>query len=141
MSIFSTIDKDAKLLVSKIEVIFTKLFGSAPAVLQTVSATLTVVAPLVESILALTGNEAAAATILVVVSQVESDITAVDALVQSTGATPTLTSVLTAIVSNLKTLLTAGDIKDAATLSKVTAIVDTIVAEFEAILSALSASK
>lgn len=128
-----------KSFFSEVETEFKKLFGSAPAALQTASAVITVVAPLVESLIALTGNEAAAAAIAVVVKQVEVDITAVQVTLKSVGSPLSLVGVLDAIVSNLKTLLTAGDIKDAKTLEVVTSVVNTIVAEFESILSVVKA--
>lgn len=124
-----------KSFFSSVESEFKKLFGSAPAVLQTVSGTLTVVAPLISTILVLTGEEPEAAAVAVVVSQVQSDIAAVSALIKSSGSTPTVTSVLTAVIANLKDLLTAGDIKNPETLTKVTAAVNVIVSEFEAVLA------
>lgn len=128
-----------KSFFSEVETEFKKLFGTAPAALQTASGVLTVVAPLVESIVALTGNEAAAAAISVVVGQVKADMAAVSTLIKSSGATPTVTSVMNAIVANLKDLLTAGDIKNESTLSTVTAVVNTIVSEIEAVLAVVKA--
>jgi hypothetical protein len=127
-SIFSSFDKE-----------FVKLFGSAPAVLTTVSGTLTVVAPLISTILVITGNEPAALAVSAVVVQVQADLATAQTLIKSTGNTPTVTAVLNAIVTNLKSLLTAGDIKDSKTLGEVTVAVNTVVAEVEAIISALKA--
>ena len=122
-----------------IENIFKKLFAAEPKLAQTVTATIAVVAPLVETILVVTGDEAAAVEIEQVVEQVEADLAAITGLVKTSGATPTLQSVLAAVETDLKSLLTAGDIKDSGTITKVTDIVDTIVAELQAIVGAVNA--
>jgi len=127
---------------SKIKAFFEKLFESGNWE-RTVSSVITVIAPLVESIVALTAGEAASSEVQGVVNQVLSDLAAVQALATSatpaTGATTyqQIGTVLSGIKTNLASLLAAGHIKDTATLTKVTAIVDTVVNECEAILSEL----
>jgi hypothetical protein len=129
-----------KSIFEKVISVFEKLFKETPKFEQAASAALTVIAPLVETILIVAGEEPLAAVIENVVSQIKTDLAAAAALVETSGATPTLSSVLQATLVNLKSLLTAGDIKDPATLQKVTAVVETIVAELQAIISAFPAS-
>lgn len=125
---------------SKIESWFTKIYGKAPTWEKTASATLTVAAPLVETIVTLVAGEPTAAAVGVVVSQVQSDVAAVAALISTAGPAPSISSILNAITGNLKALLTAGDIKDATTLTKVESVVNLVVGEFEAILKVVPAA-
>lgn len=121
--------------------IFKKLFAAEPKITQVVIATITVIAPLVETILVVTGQEVEARAVELVIEQVETDLTAITALVQSSGVTPTLTSVLNAVVENLESLLTAGQIKDPNTIKTVTATVGVIVGELKAIIAEIAALK
>lgn len=120
--------------------IFKKLFAAEPKMAQIITATITVIAPLVETILVVTGQEPEAAAVELVIEQVEADLTAITGLVQSSGITPTLTSVLNAVVANLESLLTAGQIKDPAVVKTVTATVGVIVGELKAIIAEIAAA-
>lgn len=122
---------------SKIEGWFSKVFSKAPSWQQTASATLTVAAPLLETIVTLSAGEGAGEEVGKIVAEVQSDMAAASALITSSGPTPTLNSVLGSITGNLGALLTAGHIKDPGTLEKVTSVVNTIVGEVEAITSVL----
>jgi len=125
-----------------IKAFFQKVFGSANLG-RTISATITIAAPLVESIVAMTAGEAAADEIKSVVNEVQSDLAAAAALATSVtpGAGETVPaqigSILNGVKTNLASLLAAGHIKDTATVGKVTNIVNTVVNEIEAILSEL----
>jgi len=125
---------------SKVKSFFEKVFGSGNWE-RTVGSVITIVAPLVETLVALTAGEPEATEIQSVVNQVQSDLAAVAALATSvtpaSGATTyqQIGTVLNGVKTNLASLLAAGHIKDTATLTKVTAIVDTVVNEVEAILS------
>lgn len=128
-------------LFSKIKSIFKKLFGMEPKIAQAISATITVVAPLLETILIVLGDAPVAAIVSDIVETIQTDLAAATALVQSSGATPTLTGVLNAVVTNLNSILSAADVKDPVTLEKLTTIVNTLVAEIQAILIELPAIK
>ena len=127
---------------SKIKAFFEKVLGSGNWE-RTVGSVITIVAPLVESLVALTAGEPEAAEIQSVVNQVQSDLAVVAALATSvtpaTGATTyqQIGTVLNGVKTNLASLLAAGHVKDTATVTKVTAIVDTVTNEVEAILSEL----
>lgn len=105
---------------------------------QKASAGLGLLAPGLESIVALTAGEPDAAEIQKVVAEVQSDLGTIAGLLSQSQAgvsvTATLVNVLNSIKGNLSALLAAGHIKDQATLQKVTAIVNGVIAEVEAIL-------
>lgn len=121
-------------LFSKIKSIFKKLFSMEPKLAQAISATITVVAPLLETILVVIGDAPVAVVVSGIVEKIQTDLAAATALVETSGATPTLTSVLNSVITNLNTILTAADVKDPATQEKLTTIVNTLVAEIQAIL-------
>jgi hypothetical protein len=126
-------------IFGKIESWFKKVFSTTTWE-QKAKATLTVIAPLLETIVALSAGEPAAATVASIIAEVQSDLGAAAALIGQAGSTPTLRSVLESVKSNLQSLLTAGHIKNPETQTKVTAAVNTIVGELEAVLSIVPAS-
>jgi hypothetical protein len=126
-----------KTIFESIESDFSKLFSKAPTVLQVVSTDIAVVAPVVETIITLTGNEAGAAGVALVVNQVEVDLTTALTVIKTSGSTASVKSVLQAVVSNLPAILSAGDIKDAATLAKVEAAVNLVVSELNVVIAKL----
>jgi len=126
-----------------IESFFKKLFGSTNWE-KTASTTLALVGPLTEEIVALSAGEPAAAEVQSIITEVQSDLALVSGVVS--GATPasaspslisTATNSLNSVKSNLSGLLAAGHIKDPAKVAQVTGLVNTIVGEVEAILSAM----
>jgi len=120
---------------TKVENEFKKLFSKVPTWQQTASGAITITAPLLEELIAQTAGESTAAEVTSVINEVQTDLATVSALIKGTGSTATLSGVLESIKTNLSGLLTAGHIKDAATLTKVTGIVNTVIAEVEAIAS------
>lgn len=126
-----------KTIFESIESDFAKLFSKTPTVLQVVSTDIAVVAPIVETIIALTGNEAGAAGVAFVVNQVEVDLTTALTVIKTSGSTASVKSVLQAVVANLPQILSAGDIKDAATLAKVEAAVNLVVSELNVVIAKL----
>ena len=125
---------------SKVEAWFKKVFSKAPGWEKTASAVLTYVAPLLETVIALTAGEPAAAAIATVVGKVQSDMAVAAVTIEDANASVSLTGVLTSIQTNLSSLLTAGQITDAATVTKVTAVVNTIIAEIKAVAAAVPAA-
>ena len=130
---------------SSVKSFFHKLFGSLPSWEKSASSTLTLLAPLTEEIVALAAGEPAAAQVQSVIGEVQKDMATVAAVTSGAAGAPSATSYQTAttalnsIKSNLSGLLSAGHIKNADTLSKVTGIVNTVVGEVEAILSEIPA--
>ena len=114
-----------------------------PDVETKVSAVLSIVSPLVESVAAVTVGEAAAADIAQVVAKSQQGLATVGSLASAynigepTTMKQALTAATTAVTSNLSGILASGQVKNEATAAKVTSIVGTVANEFEAILKAL----
>lgn len=126
---------------SKIGHFFGKLFGAAPSWSQKASTTITLVAPLTNTIIALAAGEEAAKEATAVVHEVQADLAAASHLLSeahgSSEYSAGLTSVLEAVNNNLGALLAAGHIKNPEKVTKVTAIVNTITGEISAVIGAL----
>ena len=122
----------------KVESAFKKLFGSTKWE-QTTSSVITYVAPLLETLVALTAGGPAAALVTGIVNTVQADLTTVAAVVNGATATPpanelaAVNQALTSIKNNLPTLLTAAEVKNSTNASKITAVVNTVIGEVEAI--------
>lgn len=129
---------------SKIEKVFKDIFGSNKWE-QTAATALSIVSPLVETMAALIAGEPAAALLQGILTKVQAGLSSVSSLAasvaagtaNSTTAAGEAKGILSGVQSQLQSLLTAGQIKDPATLAKVTAIANTIIEESEAILAAL----
>ena len=137
MGLLSWLEGKEKTIYNALKNFFLKLDKDEPQIEKAAALTLQVAAPLVETIVGLTAGEAAAAEIAVIVTDVQTEMANVQTTLAAAGPAPTVTSALTAIVSNLKALLTGAQIKNPATLSKVSTVVETVVGEVEAIISDL----
>jgi hypothetical protein len=121
---------------------FEKLFGSAHLG-RTISGTIKIAAPLVESIVEMTAGEGASNEIKSIVNEVQGDLAAAATLATSVTAEPDsanlvkVETILNGVKSNLGAILSAGHIKNAATVDKVTNVVNLVTGEIEAILSEL----
>ena len=125
-----------------ISTFFSRTVHSSAQWTQVASTTLTLTAPLVQTIAVLVaGNESGAETTKVI-QEIQRDFTTAASLIADahsgkSGATEQLQSVLTSINTNLNGLLAAGHVKDAATLQKLTVGVNAITAEVNAILAVI----
>ena len=109
---------------------------------QSASTTLKLVAPLTETIVTEAAGEADADKVQSLVTEVQSDLAVAATLISGADAPGAsagtqITTALNSVTANLGGLLSAGHIKNPATLTKVTSIVKTVVGEVEAILSAM----
>ncbi len=127
-------------IFKKIISFFVNIFGSTTWE-QEASNSISLVAPLIETIVTLTAGESNSATVANVIKEVQTDLTDIVSFINGTGPNVNVTSVLNSIISNLDSLLAAGHIKNAVTLTKVTSIVTTIINEIEAILKIIPTSK
>jgi hypothetical protein len=125
---------------AKVEAWFKKVFTKAPGWEKTASAVLTYVAPLLETVVALTAGSPAETFVAGVIGKVQSDMAVAAVTIEDATSSVSLTGVLTSIQTNLSSLLTAGQITDAATVTKVTAVVNTIIAEIKAVAAAVPAA-
>jgi hypothetical protein len=119
-----------------IEAIFKKVFGSTNWE-QTAETTITVAAPMLETIVALAAGGPAAAAVTGVVKQVQNDLAATTMLLRSASG-PTvkqkISNLITGINANLQTLLADADVKNSAKAAEITAAVNGISGELQAIL-------
>ena len=133
---------NVKLMFHKLEDWFEKLATDANKADLVASSTLKYVAPLVEGIATATMGEAASAEIKAIITETQTDL-ATAAMFLPEVSTPgssagaTVTNLLSSVQSNLKGLLAAGHIKNTATISKVTGVVDVITGELGAVISSL----
>lgn len=129
-----------KTFFSKIEAFFKKVFGSTNWE-RTASATLTVIAPLLTTVITLTAGEPAAAAVSAVITDVQNDLAAASALIGAADSNPTLTGIFSAITTNLNGLLSAAEIKNPTTQEQVNSVVGTVLGEIEAIVSVIPVAK
>jgi hypothetical protein len=140
LSLIGTIEKGVKTFASDFEKVYVKLFQAEPAIETTVVGVIGVVAPLVVAVVASTGNEPEALAIAGIISVVKSDLAVVQTTLNAAGAgtaNASVKSTLTAIDANLASLLTAGMIKNPATLATVTKDVNSISSALAVIIAAL----
>jgi hypothetical protein len=129
---------------SKVAHVFGNIFSKAPSVLQTARSVIGFVGPLVTGILPLVGGEEYAAETGKIIAEIESDLATAGTLISqahgapSTDALTTISNSLVAANNNLGALLSAGHIKDPATVAKVTAVVNTVTGELQAVVGLLA---
>jgi hypothetical protein len=128
-------------MFKKIGSFFNKLFNNAPSWSQKASTAITLVAPLTNTLVALADGEEAAAQATSIVHEVQSDLAAASSLLSEAHGTATapagLSSILQGVTDNLSALLAAGHIKNPNTVTKVTAVVNTIAGEISAVIASL----
>lgn len=131
--------KESKVSIfSSIESVLSKVEGKVPAVISVASLTLSSLSVVVESILDVTGQEAEASAIASAVAIAQGAMAAVSATMTAAGgSTATIASTLQAVVANLQSLLTAGQIKNSTVLAQVTALVNLAATEIENVIKAL----
>lgn len=117
---------------------FKKVFKSAPSWEVTALSAINTVAPEAELVLALV-DPAAAVIVTPIITEVQADLGTVANLLKS-GNTVNLGTFLTAIKTNLSSLLTDGHITDAASVQKATGIVAAIIGVVDSIVSQLESA-
>jgi len=115
---------------------FEKLFGKASTWDKAALTAITIAAPLVEGILAVV-DEPLELIVAPIITTVETDLTTAATLVSSATANPTLTGALNAVVNNLSGLLEIAEVKNSASVAKITTNVNAVVADIKAVLAAL----
>jgi hypothetical protein len=115
---------DLKSFASKFEQDLDKLWSKAPKVEQIAETTITFVGPILEDIFTVAGDGPAAAIVGDVVSKAEQDLTAVKALLTTTGATPSVGGIIAGVAANLGTLEAAANISDPKTVSNINLVVN-----------------
>ena len=113
---------------------FKKLFGSAASWDKAALGALTIVSPLVVGILTI-ADPAIAAAAAPILAKVQTDLATAATIIDAGKATPTLTGALNDVQTNIASILQLAEVKNSANAAKVTADVNTIVAEVKAILA------
>lgn len=116
--------------------------GSAASFEQTAATALSVVKPLLNSLLELVAGDAVEAKVSNAVGQAITDLNNTQALLngaEAGAADHSLTGFLGSIQTNLSTLLADSDIKNSAKAAQITAIVSTVIGEVEAVSAAVPA--
>ena len=122
MSIFTGIANAVKSTAAWIEKTLTKIMKEAPSVLSIIDTTLSYTSVLIEVIVERVAGTAAEAEVVKILAEVRSDIAVVQAVIYDTGTSATASSLLDAIIANLKALAAAGHVSDTATLALITKI-------------------
>lgn len=123
---------------AKVKAELKRLFTHVPGWEASAAATLTYVAPLVESVVALVDPEAAP-VVNALIAKVQSAMAAAAVVIKDAGPTPTLITYLNAVKGDLAQVEGVAGVKDPVTAAKLTALVGTITGEVEAILAELGA--
>lgn len=140
----ATIGKEAKIksFFEHIGEWFKDHLGSAASFEKTAATAIMVAEPLLNTLLTLTAGEPIAAKVQGVVNQVTNDLNNTSAILNGASATGgmTVTSLLNSVKTNLGTLLADADVKNSTKAEQITGVVNTLVGEVEAILSAVPAA-
>lgn len=117
-----------------------RLFTHVPGWEASAAATLTYVAPMVETVVTLVDPEVAPA-VNGLIAKVQSAMAAAAVVIKAAGPAPTLMTYLNAVNSNLAQVEQAAGVKDPATAEKLNAVLQTITGEVNAILGELASAK
>jgi hypothetical protein len=128
-----------KTFFAKLKAAFEKVFGSTTWE-KTALGVISFIAPLLETIVGLAAGGPAEALVAKVISIVQSDLSTLQTVVSdatsatSTSGLQTAQNALNSIKTNLSSLLTAAQIKNSTKAADITAAVNTVVGEVDAIL-------
>jgi len=120
----------------KIDKWFKKVFTSTKWE-QSAEVAITVIAPLLETVVALTAGAPAAATVAGIVSTIQNDLATAVAYLQGIATAGSPQAALQSAVSNLNGLLAAAKVTDPATQAKIDAAVTTLADEITAIINVI----
>lgn len=116
------------------------LFVHTPGWEASAAATLTYLAPMVETVVTL-ADPAVAPLVTAIIQRVQSAMAAAAVVMKDAGPTPTLVTYLNAVNVDLSQVLSAAHVSDPATLAKITALVSTVTGEVNAIMQEATAAK
>jgi hypothetical protein len=127
----------------KVEAKLKEFFTDAPAWDRTASLTLKVIAPIVGTIIGLL-DPAIAPLVQPFITKIENGLATAGVVlddVSAPGASVTLASALSDVTTNLSAILGVAQVKNSATLSKVTATVNLLASEASEIVAVIPAAK
>ena len=128
---------DLESVASKIEKEFEKLYGEAPTILAVTSSTLTYLGPLLQTIVTLTAGAPAGSETAKLLAVIKSDLVTATQVVTTVGQSPSLTSLLNGIQSNLGALLAAAKISNPNSVAEIEVAIGLVAKEFAALSSVL----
>jgi hypothetical protein len=134
MSIFSKIASAEHTFAAWAEKELTKLAGEAPTIEKVLGTVLTYAGPALQTIVTVEAGSPAGALVGKVVAQAQSDLIAASSLVYDFGVTPSVSSILSSVQTNLGSLLTAGHVTNSTSVATVTKVTG----ELTALLAALT---
>lgn len=119
---------------AKVKAELRKLFTNVPGWEASAAATMTYVAPLVETMVSLVEPEAAPA-VNALVAKVQSALAAAAVVIKDAGSKPTLATYLNAVKADMAQVEAIAGVKDPVAAAKLAALVGTITGEVDAILT------
>ena len=130
---------DLKSDFSKIEHIFTTFFKKAPSWAAVAETDLAFIAPIINSLVVLNGGASVEPDVNAVLVKIQKDLVLATKFVQAEDSSANLTDVLSNISSNLSGLLTIAAVKNSSKITEITAYVNGVIGEINAIIAALPA--
>ena len=117
---------------------YAALYKNEPTIEQIVDTTINYAEPALIILLDAAGGSAAAPEVTSIITEVQADLKVVSALIYDFGPTPTAATIAEGVQNNLNSLLTAGHVKDPATVAKLQLIIKTVGALATAIAKAVN---
>jgi hypothetical protein len=117
MSFLSTIENAAKTTAKFFLTLLKKAQQEAPTVAQVADRVIPWAKMVVDGVLVAEGGGAIVPEANAIIAEINKDLDVACATIYDIGATPSVTALLTAVVDNIGTLLTAGHVKDAANVT------------------------
>lgn len=105
---------------------YSLLYKVEPSIEKIVDTTIDYAEPALVILLDAAGGAAAVPEVTAIISEAQSDLKVVSALIYDFGATPTAAGIVKGVQDNLQNLETAGHIKDSVTSAKLQLIVKTV---------------
>ena len=133
MSIFSKIANAEHTFAAWAEKELVKLEGAAPTIEKVLGTVLTYAGPALQTVVTAEAGAQAGSVVGKVIGQAQSDLIAASSLVYDFGATPSVSSILSSVQTNLSGLLSASHVTNATSVATTTKVIG----ELSALVSAL----
>lgn len=124
-------------IFDKIKKLFEDIDAAEPEIEKAISITLNVLTPILGTVISLTAGSVVGSEVENIIIAVNTELTNVQNILNQAGPTPTITTLLSAIVANLTSLLQGAFIKDPVVLAKVEMVINVVVGELQAIIKVL----
>lgn len=125
-AIVSEVEGKVKTVVGWLAKQFQKVYSKEPQIQQVADAVVPYAEAGLDIILGIVGQGAVVPEVNAVITEAQSDLKVVSALIYDFGPTPNAASIASAVAANLAGLETAGHIKDPATIAKLKLIINAV---------------